>query len=73
VANGIATFYATRFVRAARHVACVTVRMHARTHARTYARPAAYAGAARYGRKSFIYSFTAGPKKRGKYRPKEDL
>lgn len=54
---------------------------YARTYARTHVRsstlhrcePAMYAGAARYGRKSFIYSFTTGPKKRGKYRPKEDL
>lgn len=51
---------------------------HACTHARTIfgsssLRVCVYAGAVRYGRKSFIYSFTTGPKKRGKYRPKEDL
>jgi len=82
--NGI-EFYAIRFVRGARHVRVtgVIVRMHACTHACTHACmifdssslrfSAVCAGAARYGRKSFIYSFTTGPKKRGKYRLKEDL
>lgn len=51
-------------------------RTNERTHARTHARSSApryreSAGAVRYGRKSFIYSFTTGPKKRGKYRSKD--
>lgn len=51
-------------------------RARGRTYARTHAWSSASryresAGAVRYGRKNFIYSFTIGPKKRGKYRSKD--
>lgn len=58
---------------AVREICTRTYKRHrARTHLCTHAWSSASryresAGAVRYGRKSFIYSFTIGPKKRGKY------